>query len=282
MQHLFLMPPTMTTTPPITSLNALSAFLAHAQIDDLDTTPSPVDCIVLCGSSILHTAESVFRALTQQPTLAKVLVICGGIGHSTTLLRDALARNSAYAERVPVQDDLSEAQILHAVLLQAFDLARIASAGCQVLLETRSTNCGANATCTHELLRGFQLSPRTVVIVQDPTMSLRTLKSFEKAFADDAEPPTFMACPTFVPVVEAVDDGGFGIRLRVPVGCSSELWPVERLLKLLVGEIPRLRDDEKGYGPRGKGFIGHVDIPLVIEAAWEEVVRWYPNADRIL
>lgn len=27
------------------------------------------------------------------------------------------------------------------------------------------------------------------------------------------------------------------------------------------GEIPRLRDDVNGYGPKGKKFIAHVNIP---------------------
>jgi hypothetical protein len=38
-----------------------------------------------------------------------------------------------------------------------------------------------------------------------------------------------------------------------------------------MGEIPRLRDDKEGYGPRGKGFIVHVDIPDEVEEAWRRV-----------
>lgn len=34
-----------------------------------------------------------------------------------------------------------------------------------------------------------------------------------------------------------------------------------RFCELLVGEITRLKDDVNGYGPKGKGFIGHVDVP---------------------
>ena len=44
---------------------------------------------------------------------------------------------------------------------------------------------------------------------------------------------------------------------------------MERYLTLLLGEIPRLRDDENGYGPRGKGFLAHVDIPEEVEAAFQ-------------
>ena len=32
-----------------------------------------------------------------------------------------------------------------------------------------------------------------------------------------------------------------------------------------MGEVPRLRDDEHGYGPLGRGFIAHVDVPDEVE-----------------
>jgi hypothetical protein len=38
-----------------------------------------------------------------------------------------------------------------------------------------------------------------------------------------------------------------------------------------MGEIPRLRDDKDGYGPQGRGFIAHVDVPGHIEAAWSRL-----------
>lgn len=36
-----------------------------------------------------------------------------------------------------------------------------------------------------------------------------------------------------------------------------------------MGEVPRLRDDAEGYGPLGKGFIAHVEVPPEVEAAWQ-------------
>lgn len=48
---------------------------------------------------------------------------------------------------------------------------------------------------------------------------------------------------------------------------KEDLWDMERLCGLLVGEVARLKDDEKGYGPKGKGFIGHVDVPAEVEVA---------------
>lgn len=47
------------------------------------------------------------------------------------------------------------------------------------------------------------------------------------------------------------------------------LWPVERYLSLLTGELPRLHDDSDGYGPRGRDFIVHVDFPAEVIQAWQ-------------
>ena len=48
---------------------------------------------------------------------------------------------------------------------------------------------------------------------------------------------------------------------------AEDLWEMNRLCELLVGEVTRLKDDENGYGPKGKAFIGHVDVPVEVEAA---------------
>ena len=104
---------------------------------------------------------------------------------------------------------------------------------------------------------GLLVSGSNVLIIQDPTMSLRTKVSFEKAFEKDDM--AFEACPTFVPSVTEKDgrlnfDESEGVK-------EDDLWDMDRFLGLILGEVVRLRDDENGYGPRGKGFIGHVDVP---------------------
>jgi hypothetical protein len=48
----------------------------------------------------------------------------------------------------------------------------------------------------------------------------------------------------------------------------QELWTMDRFLGLIIGEIARLNDDVDGYGPKGKGFIGHVDIPENVLESW--------------
>ena len=39
---------------------------------------------------------------------------------------------------------------------------------------------------------------------------------------------------------------------------------------------PRLTDDAHGYGPRGKGFIAHVDIPPEVQRAFGTLCAQYP------
>ena len=49
----------------------------------------------------------------------------------------------------------------------------------------------------------------------------------------------------------------------------------ERYIQLLMGEIPRLRDDHNGYGPKGKAFIAHVEIPESVEGAFSFLSQRY-------
>ncbi len=65
-------------------------------------------------------------------------------------------------------------------------------------------------------------------------------------------------------VVRMLCDGAIQKSCRVTDTTTNQLqglWPVERYLSLLTGELPRLRDDSDGYGPRGRDFIVHVDFP---------------------
>jgi uncharacterized SAM-binding protein YcdF (DUF218 family) len=138
-----------------------------------------------------------------------------------------------------------------------------------VLVEDKSTNCGANAIESRKVLEANGIPvPASILVVQDPTMSLRTIASFQRAFQDFKTPPRFFACPTFVPTM-CERDGE--LVYDVPGVEGGRLWHVRRFLDLIIGEVPRLRDDEMGYGPRGKGFIAHVDLPEEVEEAWRRL-----------
>ena len=45
------------------------------------------------------------------------------------------------------------------------------------------------------------------------------------------------------------------------------MWELDRYVGLLMGEVPRLTDDPEGYGPAGRGFIAHVDVPEAVRHA---------------
>lgn len=252
-----------------TDINLLASFLAHEQILDLSQA-SPTDCLVLCGSAILHCAETVFSALQARPALTKTLVICGGIGHSTRYLYEAVEQNPKYAVLTPEIQGLPEARVLHMIFARFYDAARVAEAGCRIIVEDASTNCGANAVETRKALEANGVPmPQSFIVVQDPTMSIRTLAGFRKTFTDLSSPPEFTACPTFVPVVRMGDN----MRLQhATKGVDSAgLWDMGRFCDLVLGEIPRLRDDAEGYGPKGKGFIEHVHVPEEVEEAWRRL-----------
>ena len=59
------------------------------------------------------------------------------------------------------------------------------------------------------------------------------------------------------------------------------MWNMDRYLELLMGEIPRLRDDRQGYGPNGQGFIAHVDIPESVQKADEALRKELGLATRV-
>jgi uncharacterized SAM-binding protein YcdF (DUF218 family) len=247
----------------VADINLISEFLSDNQQD-----LSPVDCIVICASAVLHSAEVLFDTLQHQ-SLTKALVLCGGIGHSTQLLYDAVKTHPIFSRIADEIQDLPEAKVLERILDEFYDRSLITKEGCRILLESKSTNCGQNASFCRKVLdgAGFQ-APRTCIVIQDPTMMLRTKASFQKVYEDVQSPVSIVSCPVFVPRMQLSQDGALEYY---PISKTSELWSKDRFLELIMGEIPRLRDDKDGYGPQGRGFISHVDIPADVEAAWSRL-----------
>ena len=125
----------------------------------------------------------------------------------------------------------------------------------QVLVERESTNCGNNVTFARDVARRHGLRPRTVALVQDATMQRRMDAVFR------------LVWPEAVPVNRPAPDG-------------RHTWPRDRWRALVMGEVPRLRDDEHGYGPRGRGFIAHVDVPEGVERAHAALLAAHPDWGR--
>ncbi|KAF5238632.1 hypothetical protein FANTH_10271 [Fusarium anthophilum] len=294
--------------------NIISEFVAHEQVCTLpdlqrtlfgfsatkkqlnvNTNPSSVAVVVLCGSAILSIVDTVVSSVRKLvEALADesvVLVITGGIGHSTQLLYDAVARHPKYNGISSQVHGQPEARVFQAIVEQFFHLevenykpittGKHPTQKLTILIEDASTNCALNAVYTRKVLdqHGYT-SPCSIVVAQDPTMCRRTVAAFEQVYSDKmGGTPVFAGWPTFVPKVSVRASraqnqaGGLTSYLRYDTAefdrnQNEGLWSMERLMSLLVGEIPRMRDNENGYGPRGKGSIVHVDIPQDVEDAW--------------
>ena len=126
----------------------------------------------------------------------------------------------------------------------------------EALLEPRSRNCGENVVLAREVVLGAGLSPGTVALVQDPTMQRRMDAVFRLVWP------------------EAVAVNRPGPRQ------GRHAWPHDRWVELVMGEVPRLRDDPHGYGPNGAGFHAHVDVPAEVETAYGALRTAHPDWGR--
>ena len=93
-------------------------------------------------------------------------------------------------------------------------------------------------------------------------MQRRTMATFARVCRDEPDSPQWVSHPGFTPTLQ---NGKEGVEFGEG---NTGLWPVDRYLSLVLGELPRLRDDANGYGPAGRDFIAHVTIPDEVEAAW--------------
>ncbi|HWG83895.1 MAG TPA: YdcF family protein [Deinococcales bacterium] len=254
----------MTPEEQAARLNTIASFLAARDVERPEDAGA--DLVALLGSAVLAAAEAAALAALAGETL---LLVCGGVGHSTPYLWENVRRHPVYGG-VPV-DGRPEAEVLRDIVVHHLGVP-----GERLLLEARSTNCGDNAVQARRVLAEHGLRPRTVLLVQDPTMQRRTDASFRQAWGDDTE-VRFVNHAPFVPRLK-VD----GNRLALTNGRAAESWTVHRFVSLVLGEVPRLRDDESGYGPRGRGFIAQVDVPPEVEEAHAALVRDLGGVERLL
>lgn len=70
----------------------------------------------------------------------------------------------------------------------------------------------------------------------------------------------------YAPYIATVCEGESGLTYAEEI---HGMWDVDRYIHLLMGEIPRLTDNAGGYGPTGKQFIAHVDIPDNVQSAFD-------------
>lgn len=224
-------------------LTTLGTWLARRDVGTAGEAGA--DVLVLCGSAVLPTVTLAADAV-HDGAVPRILVT-GGTGHSTAYLLAALRAHPRWYDAA--RDGRPEAELLADVLVRHLGVPAAA-----VATETASTNCGENASLSLRALAADG-GVRRLLLVQDPTMQRRTHASVEHHRGADG--PEVLSLAPFVPVVgrEGAGDG------------SASWWSRRRFASLATGEVRRLRDDEHGYGPRGAGFLGHVEVPAGVEAA---------------
>lgn len=259
------------TPDEVNDLNTVSAFLASPQSVLPSFTDQAGHTFVLAGNAILPLITAFYSHLDNLKGPI-TLIIAGGIGHSTQLLYDAITLHPEY--NFPTAGK-SEAAILREILFQSYPAL---ASWVRLYIDENSTNCGSNAIEAKRLLDEARIWPDKLYIIQDPTMHRRTIACFEKAYEPDPSGrsmPEFLGW-SFVPRLRSSPEGNMKWDVRDdalgPIADGS-VWGMERFVSLVIGEIPRMRDDEHGYGPKGKGFITHIDIPDAVEEAWARLSK---------
>jgi len=236
------------------AVNVLGHWLAQNEFEG-KPLPAQVGCIVLAGNAVIPTIDAACELAASS---GLPLIVSGGIGHSTPFLYAAIARHSRY-NKVRTTGR-TEAAIIGDIARQFWKIPAE-----KLLLEERSTNCGENARFSWALIRERNLRVKTLVVVQDPTMQRRTMATFARVLEDVNDEVRCVSYPGFTP---ELNNGSHGLSF---LPRREGLWPVERYLSLIPGELARLRDDEQGYGPNGRDYIAHVDMPEEIAHAWQVI-----------
>ncbi|WP_250031389.1 YdcF family protein [Paractinoplanes maris] len=221
------------------NVNTLVDFCA---MRDPDALTREVDVAILFGGSILAGGDVLARVIADG--IAARTMIVGGQGHSTDVLREALRQRMGWVD----VEGRSEAALFERYLRERYDVGAD-------LLEHESTNCGTNVRNALAMLAAAGVPHRRILIIQDASMQRRMDAGF-RLHAPDTRIVNFAAHRTHVDA---------GLRCpEAPLG----MWTPQRYLSLLMGEIPRLTDGPDGYGPSGRGFIAHVDVPAEVSRAW--------------
>lgn len=238
------------------NINTLAKFLGTRDIDALNQEElfkrygiHQVDVMVLFGGSILEGGNVLVSGIKN--FVAKKYIIVGGAGHTTDTLRQVVHLEYPDIETT----DLSEAEIFQKYIKHVY--------GCKAdYLETKSTNCGNNITYLLDLLKDNNISFKSIILSQDASMQRRMAAGLKKYVKEGV---TIINYATYcAKVLNQDEDLVFEDNIH-------GMWSINRYVNLLMGEIPRLSDDANGYGPNGKNYIAHVDIPEHVKIAFEEL-----------
>ena len=232
------------------------------------------DVLVLFGGSILCGGDVLAQAIKEN--VAKHYLIVGGEGHTTQSLRDRV-----HAEYPQIETDgLPEAKVFEAYLKEKYDLM-------VDYLECNSTNCGNNITYLLDTLNKHCIEWNSIILMQDATMQHRMEAGLRKHLEDgqhqNGDDYIIINFASYQAKVVCVSTKAGEAEAKPNLIYENDIygmWDMDRYITLLMGEIPRLTDDENGYGPRGKNFIAHVDIPKEVREAFELLNEEYKGYER--
>ena len=247
----------------INAINTLGNFCGKRDIEEL--TPFALtkkynipqaDIFVLFGGSIICGGNVLAEAI--QNKIAKHYIIVGGAGHTTQTLREKV--HAEYPSIIT--EGLTEAEIFNQYLKDNYGLEAD-------YLETKSTNCGNNITYLLDLIKENNLPLNSIILCQDATMQHRMEAGLRKYAPADT---TIINYASYQAKLTLNEDGTSAYSSSI-----HGMWQPERYLTLLMGEIPRLSDNKDGYGPKGTGYIAHVDVPDEVLVAFNYLKENYAN-----
>lgn len=246
------------------NLNLLGSFCGKRDLQSLTQEEMErvcgqrrADCMILFGGSIPCGGDVAAQAY--QYDLAKYFLIAGGEGHTTESLRQKF--HQAFWD-MEVTGKM-EADIYAEYLYRQYGIM-------PDWLERDSTNCSSNAANAFTILRQQQIFPRTLLVIHDATMQLRVEATLRQYVGDNVQIINYASYQAEVKVHNG--------ELIFSPGDIWGMWTMDQYITLLLGEIERLRDDENGYGPAGKNYIVHVEIPAEIEAAYQSLRTVYGSS----
>lgn len=245
----------------VESINILGDFCGRRDVPSLTREAlknqygqDQADVMVLFGGSILCGGDLLADAMKER--VAKKYIIVGGAGHTTETLR--LKMNAEFPQITT--KGMPEADIFEAYLEIRYGLRAD-------FLERNSTNCGNNITFLLELLQKNHICCNSIILAQDAAMQLRMDAGLRK-YAPDIKKINYAVYDAKV----ILKDSELVFEKEI-----WGMWDMERYINLLVGEIGRLSDTPSGYGPRGRDYIAHVDIPEEVREAYAYLKQKYPG-----
>lgn len=242
----------------IDNWNLLLKFLADqpamSSKEHIQTAP----LLILAGNGLPFLVDHAADLLRRKQIAHLFLV--GGVGHATPILRKNFADQGFLFE-----ETLSESEMYRRYLKEKYHFS-----DAQLLVESHSTNSGENAQFALAKLQEMKLFPRNVLLMNDPILQRRTRATFEKVWGSTA-----VEFENYVPIVPQLarwrDEGPDAVMTFKQPELDHQ-WPLNYFKSLVLGEIARLHDDEHGYGPKGKGYLNHVEVPKEIWTAYQEVL----------